>query len=589
MLIDSLTKFNDIVPDLLACQKPVVDTETTGLNIWGVGGKEKSKIIGIAIATDYENYYFPFRHATGQNLPIELIQKFFKPYLSNHNRIFAGFNYKFDMHMLANDGIPYARNIEDVMLAVHLLNENEKNFKLKELCDRYGIGTGSLQESILEDKVYDKCKELGLPCSRSPKAEYNTKNMMYVLSPADVEPYACEDVILTKKLLNICIPALEHWGIYDLWKEVNYYSYINNHIESRGFEIDVELMNQYAKEADIHYKEAQEILNKLAGYNINANSSPQVCALLGVDSSSAEMLNLLIEAGGENAEIAKAVVLCRGWKSVVSRYYVPYSQALDKNNVLRTNLNLMGTISGRLSCSNPNLQAVARQTEVFKVKDIFKARKGFKLVSADYAQAEMRLGTWYAQEENMLKTINSGEDFHTSTANMLNIPRDVAKRINFGVIYGIGAEALSRQLRIPENTAREYLNTYHNTYKGFRRLMNTCERYADENGYIRMWTGRIRHYDINNPTHKAMSNLIQGGISEVMRVAISRLFPIVQDLDGYIVLQVHDQIIVEVPEENVGIMCEVMNNVMSDFPFNPKLIVDITYGDRWGKMEKYEV
>lgn len=587
MLIDSVEKFNNIKPDLLMCERPVVDTETTGLNIWGVNGKQKSMVIGISIATENNVYYFPFRHASG-NLPIEILHNFFKSYLSNPDRTYVGYNYKYDMHMLKNDGIPYARNIEDVMLAVHLLNENEINFKLKSICDRYNIGTGSLQESILEDKVFNECERLGIPCSRSPKAEYNTKNMMYILPPEDVEPYACEDVILTKKLLEISIPALKYWDIYDLWKEVNYYSYINNHIENRGFEIDVELMQKYTEEANIHYEEAQNYLNTLAGYKINANSSIQACALLGEESSSAETLETLMESGGEKSKIAEAIVHCRGWASVVSRYYTPYSQSLDANNILRTNLNLIGTISGRLSCNNPNLQAVARQTEVFKVKDIFRARKGYKLISADYTQAEMRLATWYSKEEKMLEIINNGEDLHSSTANMLNIPRNVAKRINFGVIYGIGARALSTQLRIPESQAKEYLDKYHSTYKGFRNLMRTCERYADENGYIRMWTGRVRRYDINNPTHKAMSNLIQGGISEIMRISITKLFPIISDLGGYIVLQVHDQIIIEIPENNVETVNKILRNVMSDFPFDPKLTVDVECGDTWGNMTKLE-
>lgn len=589
MLIDDMVKFNNIKHDLLMCQKPVVDTETTGLNFWGVDNKEKSVIIGISIATDNDVYYFPFRHASGNNLPIEILHGFFKSYLSNPDRTYVGYNYKYDMHMLKNDGIPYARNIEDVILAIHLLNENEETFRLKGICDKYKIGNGSLQESILEDKVFNECERLGIPCSRSPKAEYNTKNMMYVLPPEDVEPYACEDVILTKKLLEISIPALKYWDIYDLWKEINYYSYINSCIESKGFEIDVELMQKYSEEANTHYEETQEYLNKLAGYKINANSSVQVCALLGIDSSSMETLETIVESNNEMSKTAEAIIHCRGWASVVSRYYTPYSQALDKNNILRTSLNLIGTISGRLSCNNPNLQAVARQTEVFKVKDIFRARKGYKLVSADYTQAEMRLATWYAKEEKMLEVINSGEDLHTSTSKMLDIPRDVAKRINFGVIYGIGSTALSKQLRIPESTAKNYLNKYHNTYRGFRNLMKTCEEYANEYGYIRMWTGRIRHYDANNPSHKAMSNLIQGGISEVMRVSITKLFPIISDLGGYILLQVHDQIIVEIPEDNLKVLVKILDKVMSDFPFNPKLTVNIESGDTWGNMEKCEV
>lgn len=579
MLIDTIEKLNSVKVDLLSCSNPVVDTETTGLNIWGSMNTEPDRIIGISIDTGNEAYYFPFRHEQGQNLPMSVMTDFFVPYLSNDDRVYGGFNYKYDMHMLKHDGVPYVSNIEDAMLAVHLLNENESTFTLKGLADKYGIGDGSLQESELVEKI------LAIRPDLTPK---RAKGFMKLLSPADVEPYACDDVRLTRGLLELCVPALKYWGLYDIWKEVNYYSYITNHMESRGIMLDVDLINQYMSEAGDHYMDAQARLDKEAGYPVNANSSKQVCALLGVDSSASEILEVLMESDTPQGQLAKTVVECRGWKSVASRYYTPYLNSMTKEHVLHTNLNLIGTVSGRLSCNNPNLQAVARKTEVFKVKNVFRAREGYKLVSADYKQAEMRLATWYANEQNMAKLIREGQDLHSATAEMLDIPRDAAKRINFGVIYGIGAGALSKQLRIDESVARDYLKKYHGLYKGFRRLMNSCEETANENGYIRMWSGRMRHYDENNPTHKAMSNLVQGGIAEVMRTTISRLFPAIRDLGGYMVLQVHDQVMFEIPEENLDVALPLISKIMNDFPFDPALSVDVEYGDSWGNLTGWE-
>lgn len=586
MLIDTVDKLESVKGDLLTCLTPAIDTETTGLNPWGTHTEPADRVIGISAYTGRNAYYFPYRHSCGTNLPMRTME-FFQQYLSNPHRTYRGFNYKFDLHMLWQDGVPYAQNIEDAMLAVHLLNENEPNFRLKDICDRYGIGDGSLQESILRDKVIDKCHELGITISLSKSSPDNWKGKMWVLPPEEVEPYACDDVILTDALTELCIPALQQWGLYDIWKQVNYYSNITTEMENRGMLLDTPMIEQYLAESDGHYKEAMVNLNKLAGFELNPNSSKQVCRLLGIDSSAAEILEVLSEREDELGNASRAVSLARGWSSVGSRYYRPYLSSCDKEDVLRTSLNLMGTISGRLSSSNPNLQAVARKTDVFKVKDVFKARPGYTLVSADYAQAEMRLACYYAKEETMAEKIRQGLDIHGSTAETLGIPRDAAKRINFGVIYGIGAEALHNQLHIEKATAQSYLDQYHSLYPQFRKLMRACERRAEQDGFIRMWTGRCRRYDAKNPTHKAMSNLIQGGVAEIMRITISRLHPVVRDVKGYMLLQVHDQVIAEIPDENVEVFIPIMKGIMEDFDFDPHMTVDIKTGKSWGGMTKW--
>ena len=158
MLINTLEAFQSVKPLLLSCTDPVVDTETTGLSIFGNAKRARDKVIGIAVDIGSDAYYFPFRHAQGNNLPMECMQ-FFQSYLSNPNRIYGGWNYNYDLHMMAFDGIDFAPNFEDAMLALHLINENEPDFKLKPTADRYHVGDGSLQESILEDKVFETCHD----------------------------------------------------------------------------------------------------------------------------------------------------------------------------------------------------------------------------------------------------------------------------------------------------------------------------------------------------------------------------------------------------------------------------------------------
>lgn len=588
MLIDTVEKLEAIKPALLACMDPTVDTETTGLSIFGNAERAQDKIIGYAIHDGREAYYLPFRHLQGNNLPIECLH-FLQTYLSDQNRTYGGWNYNYDLHMMAFDGVGIAPNFEDAMLALHLINENEPNFKLKDVSDRYNVGAGSLQESILEDKVFEECQKLGFECSRSPRAQNNTKSMMYVLPPEDVEPYACDDVRLTRQLLDLLKPALKSVGLYDLWKQVNYYSYIICKMEHIGMHIDPDIIATYQKEAVEKLADAQKRLNEAAGFELNPNSSKKVCEFLGVQSSAAEILQNVIDAGGKDAENAKLVQEARGWKSVDSRYYTPYLNAMDEYNNLHCSLNLIGTYTGRLSCSNPNLQAVAKSTEVFKVKDVFTARPGYLMIQADYKQAEMRLVTHYTQDPLMKELIENDADLHSETANRLGIPRQAAKRLNFSVIYGIGAKHLSESLRVELSVARDYLEKYHRLYPGFRKLMYQCEDFAKEYGYIEMWTGRLRHFNVKEADpHKAMSNLIQGGVAEIVRVAISRLFPAISDIGGRMLMQVHDSIIFEVPEDQINVALPTIKMVMEDFEFDPKPGVDIEFGRSWGTFQEWD-
>lgn len=588
MLINTVEALDEITPRLLACTDPCVDTETTGLSIFGNASRKRDEVIGISIDIGPEAYYFPFRHAQGVNLPMECMD-FFRRYLPDPNRTFGGWNYNYDLHMMAFDGIKIAPNFEDAMLAMHLYNENEPDFKLKPTADRYHIGDGSLQESILEDKVFNECQRLGLECSRSPRAANNVKSMMYVLPPEDVEPYACDDVRLTRQILDLLRPALKEQGLYDIWKQVNYYSYIVTLMEHRGMHIDAEMIKRYQLEAVDHLADAQQRLNKAAGFELNPNSPKKVCEFLHVTSSAAEKLVEVIDAGGKDADNAKLVQEARGWKSVDSRYYTPYLQLMDEHDTLHCSLNLIGTYTGRLSCTNPNLQAVAKHTDIFKVKDVFTARPGFTMIQADYKQAEMRLVTHYTKDPIMKELIESDADLHSATAERLNIPRNAAKRINFSVIYGIGYKHLASNLRVEEKVAKEYLDKYHALYPGFKKLMYQCEDYARANGYIRLWTGRARHF--NTPEcdpHKAMSNLIQGGVAEIVRVAISRLYPAIRDIGGYMLLQVHDSIIFEVPDDMLHIALPTIKMVMEDYDFDPKPGVDIEFGKSWGTFEKWK-
>lgn len=578
-----------------------VDLETTGLDPW-----HGDRLCGIAIECEGEGFYFPFRHGVGMgeiNIPLKRLQDF-KSLLSKENTTYLGHNYKFDLQMLYVDKIPMPKRIEDTQLAAHLMNENEYDydkdgkvrfrdgkpvtmFRLKELGDRY-IGAGSSgEEKTLGNRV------MAYGYANTMK---ETKGNMWKLPPEAVASYAIQDVFLTKQLRDFYVPHLKNWKLLDIWRETNEYELVATWMEIYGMHIDIDLMREYM--ADSHPKAEMYAakLVEIAGYALNPRSSKQINTLLQLASSKKEVLETLRDSDdplvmnpnytlGETIKIVEAF---RSYDKVNANYYDKYERMMDKNYNLHYSIFLTGTISGRWSVGDPPMQAVPRYSEIYRVKDVFVARPGYTLVEADLSQAEMRLATDYADEATMKDKIMRGADVHTETAEELDIPRDGAKRINFGVIYRIGKIALARQLHITEELASKYLNKYHGMYPGFRALAKICEAMATHRGYIRLWTGRVRRYDKYNDPYKAMSNLIQGGIAEVIRHCILRNYRDLTPKGVRMLLQVHDSIMFEVLDEILFDVLPIISKNMTDFDFGVPMKVDIKYGKRWGSMTKWK-
>lgn len=586
MLIDDSSEYADAM-NFLA--KPhdemVVDLETTGLDMWG-----KDRLCGIAILADGKSFYFPFRHGgadTPGNIPLKKLPDF-KKILTRPTTTYIGWNYKFDMQMLQADGIDLPSRIEDPMLAAHLMNENEYDYteggkvlfrngkpvtvyRLKELSDRYLHPESSLEEAVLIEKII---------AAGYAKTKKKAKGEMWRLPASDVAAYAEQDVWLTQQMRDFYKPHLINWKLYDIWQEVNDYERVITQMEINGMAIDPALTERYIEEANLHTAGLEKQIAEMAGYDINLLSAKQVNAFLGVQSSAKDILEDM------DTPAAHAIREYRKWSKVNSTYYEQYLQKMDALYRLHASFFLVGTVTGRLACAHPNLQAIPRKTLEYKVKDIFLAWPDHVLVFADYSQAEMRLGTHYAQEKRMAEKILRGADTHTETAIELGIPRDAAKRINFGIIYDIGKTSLARQLKIEEILADSYLTRYRAMYPGFKALSRRASKTAMERGYIRMWTGRIRHYDQYNPPRKAMSNLIQGGVAEIIRKTMLRLDQEVPE--AKMVLQVHDSIGFQIPRAKLNRLLPKIKRICEDYDFTLPMPVDIEYGLRWGAAKKWD-
>ena len=407
---------------------------------------------------------------------------------------------------------------------------------------------------------------------------------MWKLAPEEVAPYAEMDVILTKRLRDFYRPQLEEQQLYDLWVEYNVFELAILSMEMNGIHVDRNTLSQYIDEASYEERKAISEIRKMAGKDINPASTAQVQDWLRVDSSASAILEKI----GSDREDISTLLRYRSWAKVRGTYYDRFSAVLSHRDTIHPNLRITGTVSGRLSCNNPNMQAIPRYSKIYKVKDVFVSGPGRTLVEADYSQAEIRVATHYSQESRMREVLLSGVDMHSATAAQINIPRDAAKRLNFSVIYGVGARALSETLDIPVAQARKYLKAYHGEYPGFKALYDRAERTAEDRGYITMFTGRRRHYndEVRAPTHKASSNLIQGAVAEMVRLVITRLFGL-RDRGVRMLLTVHDSVLLEIDDDVLDEMVPVVRSIMEDQPWcSVKLPVDIKIGKRWGTMEE---
>jgi DNA polymerase-1 len=555
------------------------DTETTGLDRW-----HDDVIVSHIIATPRlgaDVFYFPVRHERGENISPEQYDHL-RARLSRDDTTYTGWNYKYDIEMGLMDGIPAPKHAEDVMLSAHLMNENEPNYKLKQYSTRYIDPDADRPERELIDTL--KAKGFGGKANISK------------LDPVEALSYGSHDVVLTEMCRMMHNQPLRVWGLSDIWSEVNDYMLATVRMEQRGLKLDVAMTERLAEEATANTQAAYDKLAEIAGYPINPNSPPQMCAFTGLKSTRRELLEEIREG---NPAI-DAVIDYRAWDRANNTYYHRYLEHMDADGIVHPNLNLNGTVAGRPSASKPNMQAVPRYNKIYKIKDVFLARPGYLLVSADYSQAELRMGSWYARERRMIKLLNAGGDIHGAVSLQLRIAenfgideaeaRDIAKRINFGVLYGIGAWKLAKNLRCSEADAKAFLDMYHGQYRNLRPFYRHMQFMGQYHGYIRMWTGRVRRYNTEGAQpHKALSNLVQGGVAEMMRHAILKLDQLVQEGYFHMVLQVHDQILFEVPIDTINECCIVIKEIMEDFPqFNecpPK--VDISIGKRWGKMEKW--
>lgn len=535
------------------------DLETTGLD-----PARRDVLIGAAIegydanGHDTDAFYLPFRHRLGANLSPERLPALMK--MLGQRKEIRGWNVGFDARFSWNEGAPIELPIRDSMLDHHLLDENARSFQLKTIAYNMFGAQATAAERALD---FELASILG------------SKGDMWRLDPSKVAPYACDDVSWCRAVADRHKPALQRENLEQVARGVSEYSRVVAYMMHRGVGVNLCVLGEAIVQAKKQATAALIEASQLAGRRVNLANAQAVCAWLGLSSSNDKIL--------ERMKDDPRVACVRKFRHAVKGFSSYYRKFRDMapDGVLHADMLLFGTITGRMAVQNPPLQSLPTDTDEYRVKEAIEARPGYVLLQVDYQRAEMCMAAHYGHEERMLDILTRGLDVHSVVSEDLGISRYRAKRINFSIVYGIGAEALSQNLNISEAEAARYLKAYHQRYPGFRRLYNAAHDFAERHGYIVMWSGRRRHYNRGNatPTHKASSNLVQGSVNELMREAQTALDHELRRYDVHQVLQVHDAAVMEVPEEAVEEIAPRVLEIVEDHKrFRTPMRADIKYG-----------
>ena len=597
-------------PNLKEAKEIAIDLETKDPNIKTKGPgwpTMDGNIVGVAVATDGFAGYFPIAHENGSNMDYKIVMDWVQEVVSGPgDKIFH--NASYDVGWLRAHGIKVSGRIIDTMVASALVDENRFSYSLN------ALGYDWLGETKSEQELKEAASEWGI----------DAKQELYKLPAKFVGFYAEQDAILTLKLwqyLKTEIFRQEIQSVFDL--ETELFPVLLN-MRATGVRVN---LSEAEKLKDEFVKKETKILNKItkeSGLPVDifaARSIAKAFDKLGIKYPLTEKTkepsftaNWLLNC---EAPIAKLIREARE----VHKFHATFIDSILKfqhNGRIHSEIHQLrgdggGTVSGRLSYANPNLQQVpARNKELgTRIRSLFKPESGLQWGSFDYSQQEPRLVVHYASSIGFPgsdKLIEAYEkenaDFHQTVADMAQIPRSQAKTINLGIFYGMGARKLSNELGIQTDEAKLLLQEYNKSVPFVRQLANRCMESADKNGAIRTIKGRKCRFDKWEPnsfglykavteeeavqkygrgnikragTYKALNRLIQGSAADQVKQAMIDCFK-----EGFLpIIQIHDELCFNVrPAKDSERIREIMENCIPELKVPSK--VDVAINKDWG-------
>ena len=578
------------------CSAFAIDTETSSLDTM------TADLLGISLSCEEgEGCYIPIQHSyegMPEQLSLNTIVKILGEAISNNQTKLVGQNLKFDLPILNRHGIKVTEFLGDTMLMSYVLNSTGTRHGL----DRMAVHYLQYQPMKYEEVAGSASKQINFAQVEIPAAPF----------------YAADAAALTSRLFNLLAKKLQKEPkLINLLKTLEYPMLKSLlRVETNGAKINTNMLAEYSKELGLKIDKLSKTAFKMAGEEFNMDSPKQLVEILynklelpvlkktpkGQPSTNEDTLQRL----AEEYELPKVIIQYRGLAKLKSTYTdsLINIQHPDTKRI-HTSYQQAVTSTGRLSSTEPNLQNIPIKTaEGRKIREAFVAEKGNVLISADYSQIELRIMAHLSGDKNLTHAFNNNIDVHSATASeIFDVPleevttdhRRSAKAINFGLIYGMSAFGLTRQLGIPRHEAQAYLDTYFERYTGVREYMDSTKELAKKNLYVETILGRKLHVTEINASNglrrqaaerAAINAPLQGSAADIIKKAMI-------DVDEWIgednpnikmIMQVHDELIFEVKKDFAE---EALTNVISlmeravklDIP----LIVDANQGTNWNE------
>jgi DNA polymerase-1 len=596
-LITNEKQIDDWINEAEEAGEIAIDTETSSLDA------HQADLIGISLSTKIgKACYIPIGHKFEGCLKKESVIKKLKPLLEDKSVKKIGQNIKFDFIVLFKQGVNMS-TMEDTMLMSYILDAGK---------NRHNMDT--LSEIHLQHKTISFKEIVGVG-----KKEINFSGVE--LNKA--MEYAAEDADITYRLYKIFSKNLKLeklTNIYELFEKP--LIKILAFMEINGIKVDKKFLKVLSEKFEKKINKLEKEVFKISKKKFNIASPKQLGEVIYNDLKIAKLKKTKKGSFATNASVLEDLAfkgnkfpqLVLDWRQV-SKLKNTYSDALPEHinpttKRVHTSFLLAATTTGRLASSDPNLQNIPIKSEDGKdIRKAFTAEKDFTLISADYNQIEMRILADLADVKELKKAFKNNEDIHSLTASQVfdvdlkkvnNDMRQKAKAINFGIIYGISQYGLAKQINVSNHEADEFLNAYFSRFPEIKIYMDNTIKFCRKSGYVNNIFGRRSHFNgindknfnVRNFQERAAINApIQGSASEIMRLAMIRLdkkFENLKNNKSKILLQIHDELIFEVPKKEVKTITKIIQEEMTSVTesdlhsFSTPLTVDVNVGDNWG-------
>jgi DNA polymerase I len=597
-IVDTTEKLNDLAKQLSSAKVIAFDTETTSTE------EMQADIVGVSLAIkEGEGFYIPVGHLTGNNLPLEQVVSVLHAPLTDPNIPKVAHNAKYDYIILARHRLVVTPITFDTMIAEFVTDPASHNLGLKNLAfARLGDEMTHIEELIGKGKKQISMAEVAIE---------------------SVAPYAAADAETTLRLLPIMQAEVKRVSAEKLMAEIEMpLITVLAEMEMTGVLLDLPFFKKLAEELTRRMADIEKQVFDAVGKPFNLNSTQQLSDVLfnrlrleppdrgrktasGHFSTSGDVLDAL---SGKHP-VVDWVIEHRELSKLKSTYIDALPEAVDSTTGrVHTSYSQTGAVTGRLSSSNPNLQNIPIRTEEGRrVRNGFIAAKGNVLLSVDYSQIELRIVAHMAQDQAMLDAFRAGQDIHATTAAAIySIPLDQvtkemrrhAKAINFGLIYGMSAFGLTRTTELTLAEADEFVKAYFTQFPGVKKYLDGIRKQAAQDGYVETLLGRRRYFPAlqskqnvqmkNREEREAINAPIQGTAADIMKIAMLHIPSALKKagLRAQMLLQVHDELVLEVPKEELEKTVRFVQEIMgSAYKLDIPLLTEARSGPNWGEMK----